>query len=82
MDAEIVSLAAGPKGGLDVPLAAFRLFFALLDRGFVLRVEGDRLRVSDPNASKPDFSGFDTGEITHFKAHLIALLTYVPPERV
>ena len=82
MDAEIVSLAKGPNGALDLPVEAFNLFHRLLDRGLDLRVDGDRLRVSGPGGSKPALSETEVTDIKRWKAHLMALCCYAPPDRI
>lgn len=73
---EIVSLKPGPTGGLDVPAAAFTFCHALLERGLTLTPDGDRLRVSGPNGTKPDLSAEDVAQIKKWKMHLCALLAY------
>ena len=78
---EIVSLAPGPNGGLDVPVDALRLVFELLERDLALETRGEQLFVKGPNGSKPDLSGSDVERIKKYKFHLIALLAYVAPER-
>mgnify|MGYP001581332032 CR=1 FL=1 len=77
----VISLAAGPNGGLDCPVEAFTLFHQLLNRDLTLAVDGDRLRVSGPHGSKPALSEGETAAIRKWKAHLQALLLYVPPEK-
>ncbi len=78
MSADYVELL----GGLTVPADAYRLLFALEDRGFTLKPEGDRLRVTPTGDPKPTLTEAETQAIRKWKPHLIALLTYQPPEHL
>ena len=77
---EFVTLRPGPKGGLTVPVAAYNLIFALVNRDLVLTQHGESLRVQGPNGTKPDLTPEETALIKRWKFHLIALINYVPPE--
>lgn len=74
-----IELRPGPKGGLTLPLAAVELALDLERRDLKLSIEGDRLRVSGPNG-KPDLSPADVDAIRKYKAHLMALVAYEPPD--
>jgi len=76
---DIVSLAPGPKGGLDVPVDAFNLAFELLNRDLTLIVEGEKLLIRGPHGAKPDLSASEVERIKKWKLHLVALLAYQPP---
>lgn len=68
------------RNGPSVPVEAFRLAQDLITtRGLVLRQEGDLLRVSNPDGSRPDLSPEDVEAIRKWKAHLLALIAYAPP---
>ena len=81
MENEIISLAKGPNGGLDVPVEVFNCFHRLLDRGLDLKPDGDRLRVSGPKGSKPELSDAEVTDIKRWKLHLMALCAYIPPSK-
>lgn len=76
----IVSLKHGPNGGLDVPSEALVVFYRLLTRDLTLKVEGETLRVCCADGSRPEFSESERASIVRWKAHLVALVNYVPPE--
>lgn len=69
-------------GGLAVPVEPFHFAHELIERGLMLKVDGDRLRVSTAEGTKPELSASDVERITRWKAHLMALVTYVAPERI
>ena len=75
LTSELVAL----RGGLTVPAEAFRLAHQLSGRGLVVTVDGDRLRVSGPQGTKPELSEAEIAGIRRWKPHLIALVTYEPP---
>lgn len=77
---EIVSLKPGPNGGLDIPLDAYNLMFELESRDLVLSAEGDMLRIKRSDGGKPEFSESEVTRIKKYKAHILAMLAYVPPE--
>ena len=79
---EIISLAKGPNGGLDVPADAFNLVFELLNRDLTLEANGDKLSIKGPNGTKPEFSESEVERIKQYKFHLLALLAYRAPEKV
>ena len=79
--AEIVSLRRGPNGGLDVPVDAFRLAHELHNRGLRLTVDGDRLKVAGSDGGNPGLSDTDRVQIQRWKYHLMALVTYEPPDQ-
>lgn len=68
------------NGGLTVPTEAFTVAHGLMNRGFDLKVEGDRLRVVGIGGAKPDLSAEDVERIKRWKFHLIALVSYDPPK--
>ena len=77
---EFVTLAPGPKGGLTVPLDAFRLAHELIGRDLILSQTGETLRIKGPNGSKPELSQSEVERIKRWKFHLIAMLLYRAPE--
>lgn len=80
MRTEIVSLKRGPYGGLDVPLDAYTLMFELKSRDLDLTQQGDMLKIRAKDGSRPVFSDEERTNITKWKAHILAMLAYVPPE--
>ena len=64
------------RGGLTVPVEPLRLVFELQDRGFTLSQDGDALLVQPYQQLTPD----DCRQIRLWKRHILALLTYEPPE--
>ena len=75
-----VTLAAGPSGGLTVPLDAYNLAHELLtSRGLILVQVGDKLRVRQQDGSAPILSADDQARIRKWKLHLLALLSYQAP---
>ena len=79
-DGEFVTLAAGPNGGLMVPLDAYKLAHELIGLGLILSQTGETLRIKGPNGSKPDLSESEVERIKRWKHHLIAMLLYRAPE--
>ena len=77
---EFVTLAAGPAGGLTVPLDAYNLAHELLThRGLVLVQVGDKLRIRQQDGSALILSSDDQVRIRKWKGHLLALLAYQAP---
>ena len=77
---EFVTLAAGPTGGLTVPLDAYNLAHELLtQRGLLLVQVGDKLRVRQQDGSAPTLSAEDQARIRKWKHHILALMTYKAP---
>ena len=72
----LIELKAGPT----VPSEAISLGLSLEARGLILKVDGDRLRVSGANGAKPDLSSEDAEQIRKWKFHLMALCTYEAPK--
>lgn len=68
------------NGGLTVPVEAFTVAHGLMNRGFDLKVEGDRLRVVGVAGAKPDLSAEDVERITRWKYHLMAMASYEAPK--
>lgn len=65
------------KGGLSLPLEPLLLGLDLERRGFQLRREGsDTLVVTPPEQLTAD----DCTRIRRWKAHLLAILDYQPPD--
>ena len=64
------------NGGLTVPAAPLLLIFRLQERGFTLEQEGDVLVVRPRHLLTTD----DCQQITRWKHHIFALLTYEAPE--
>ena len=77
---EFVTLAAGPSGGLTVPLDAYNLAHELLThRGLILVQVADKLRVRQQAGSAPILTAEDQARIRKYKFHLLALLAYQAP---
>jgi hypothetical protein len=64
------------SGGLSVPVAPLLLVFELEERGFRLTRAGDELIVRPG----PRLTDVDCQRIRRWKAHILALLDYQPPE--
>ena len=77
---EIVSLKPGSNGGLDVPLEPIEVLWALLHRDLKLTVDGETLRISCADGSRPEFTEVERAAIVKWKPHLVALVNYVPSE--
>jgi hypothetical protein len=70
---ELVTL----KAGLVVPVEALRLAWSLEDRGATFALEGSELVVDAPSAV---LTHADRNAIRRWRAHLIAIVGYRPPE--
>lgn len=68
---ELVTL----RGGLTVPLAVLRALWDFEDRGLHFRLDGDDIIVGP----RDRLTDNDRAQLRRWKAHVIALLTYVPP---
>ena len=78
---EFVTLTVGPAGGLTVPLDAFNLANELLTKRELLLVQvGDKLRIRNRDGTAPALSAEDQARIRQYKHHLLALISYQPPE--
>lgn len=74
-----MSELVGLRGGLTVPVAPLELAIHMESRGLTLSIEGDRLRVTGLNGTKPDLSLADVEAIRRWKPHLMALVAYRAP---
>ena len=77
-DLALVHLRPGPSGGLTCPVESLRLLWDLEARGFTLTRDGDAL-VVQPHER---LTRLDYEAIRRWKAHLLALIAYSPPEVV
>ncbi len=68
------------RGGLTVPEEALTTAFGLLNQGLELRQEGELLRVSGPNGSRPTLDPETRAAISKWKLHILALMAYRAPE--
>jgi len=68
-------------GGLTVPVDAFNVVHEFDRRGLILKQQGELLRISNADGSKPDLSAGDVERIKRWKPHMLALMNYVAPER-
>jgi hypothetical protein len=66
------------RGGLTVPVAPVLLLLDLESRGFTLSHDGEDILVSPFSKLSED----DKRHLTLWKRHVIALLSYEPPESV
>ena len=64
------------RGGFMVPLEPMLLLFELEDRGFKLTQDGDSLIVR-PHSQ---LTRVDYDRVRRWKAHLLALVNYQPPQ--
>jgi hypothetical protein len=73
---EFVCLPAGPTGAMTVPIEPWRLLLDLEARGFVVQLVGEILTITPVSKLTSD----EREAIRRWKAHLVALMRYEPPE--